>query len=76
MRGYAAAVVYRYLWDPQGAAYMSPLGAGTRSFHSTTFFGTQKTLWIDAENACPTEPVANRHFHDAITSLGKEQKHQ
>lgn len=61
-----------YLWDPQGAAHVSPFGSGTRRLHSSTLLWTQKTLWVDAEDTRPTEPVPNRHFDDAVTSLGGE----
>ena len=61
-----------YLWYPQGTAYMCPLGARTCSLHGTALLGTQKALWVDTENARPTEPVSNRHFDNAITSLWEE----
>lgn len=64
----------KYLWYPQGTAHMRPLGPGTCGLHGTALLRTQQALRVDAEDTCPTKPVSNRNFNDAITSLWRQKR--
>lgn len=63
-----------YLWYPQGTADVGPLGACSCCLHGAALLRTQKALRVDAEDACPAQPVPQRHFDDAVTGLQKEQR--
>lgn len=58
-----------YLWYPQSAAHMCPLGACSRGLHGAALQGTQEALRVDAEDTRPAQPVSNRHFDDTIAGL-------
>lgn len=63
-----------YLWDPQGAADVDPLGPASRRLHGSALLWTQLALWEDAERTDPAQPAAFWDFLDAVTCLIQDKK--
>ena len=63
------------LWDPESAADVSPLGAGTGALHGAALVGTELAGRFDAECAGATEPGAAGDGGDPVTRLRQDNSH-